>query len=425
MKKQQTFLIEIDDDQLRSLCERLPLEETDRKIAYALATLCARVGAYTPARGVGQREIAKIAGLGVRTVKRRLPYLIRYGILSVDRSNGRSNCYQFDLHMLLDAPASTHDLYGYIKQRPTASAEKSEPKINERQRLLFVDADEVEPTVPAAEEKCSLLSRMSGAVVQFTKRMFTNKTSATPHEPGPSSQKPVPNRGHVDPNRCQTGATLENASAEPGPSEIIGAETGAKPGPTGVQSSGEPGPNQCQTGANAPTVHKHNTYHSNRKNLKKHININSTSTFHREEDVDVELDFFETEETPPLDWSLPPSTTRKNSELPPGERKIIWGRDVREDDLQNPPALQELYEVAVEQGFFLVSEAARRNFFALAHYVCRQKKVRSKVGLFSSLVDRTSKSKINCEWEKNLSFDDDKWATGAINDYDHPPYERS
>ncbi|MCA9016336.1 MAG: hypothetical protein KDA77_13470, partial [Planctomycetaceae bacterium] len=295
MKKQQTFLIKIDDDQLRDFCSRLPLEETDQKIAFALATLSAPSGGvYAPARGVGQKELAKLAGVGVRTVKRRLTYLVRYGILSVERVNGKSNCYHFDLGMLLTAPAPTHNLYGYIKSKPSRETVKPIRKTNDRQRLLFDDVNQA-AAAPTAQGECSLLSWMAGAVVQFTKRMFTShsdecmlETGANAVKPGPTSQEPGPSSHNSDQNQCQTGANVSQSAGEPGPSGFFGAESPPEPGP----NRGHPPQNRGQTsakpGPSAPTLHQHNTSTGSGTLIKNHIS-------HQHVDVDSDLDFFEGE----------------------------------------------------------------------------------------------------------------------------------
>ena len=421
MKKQQIFLIELDADQLRDFCSRLPLEETDQKIAYALASLCAATGSYVPERGVGQKEIAQLAGVGVRTVKRRLDYLVRYGILSVERLNGRSNCYHFDLGMMIQAPAPTHNLYKYIKSKPPKQPPRSVTKTNDRQRLLFDETDE-NTTVRNLEE-ISLLSRMTGAVFEIAKRMFTAKADVNRGQTGDTGPQtganvpnapaePGPNRGHAVGADSRTGANVDFENREPGPTEIFGAETGAIPGPTAEQSSGEPGPNRGQTGATRSTLHKHNTYHSEPliKNNIEHVHVGSDS------------EFSEARGAPSDAWCLPPRTTKpKNSELPLGERKVCWGRNLRDSDLKDPHTLQELYEIAVDQGFFLESQVFRREFFALAHYVSQQKGIRSKVGLFSSLVDQTYDNKLGCSWQQNITDADDDWASNAIDKANLPP----
>lgn len=426
MKKQQKYLIEIDDDLIRSLCDKLPLEETDRKLAYALATLCAQLGSYTPARGVGQKEIAKLAGLGVRTVKRRLLYLERYGILWIDRTNGRSSVYHFDMSMLLDAPAATHNLYGYIKAKP-AKSEKPEAKqseTNDRQRLLFDDQDEVDSTAPAGVDKFSWLSRLTGAVGQFAKRMFTGsaddlpaETGANAPEPGPSSQKPGPTSHDQAVNRGQTGAIVSEVASEPGPTAEFGAENDTEPGPNRGQLPLNRGQTGAKPGPTLPTLHIHDTSTAEETLIKNY-------SLHEHVHVDSDFDSSESRGAPPGGFRLPPRTSQpriRNEDLPPGERKIIWGRDVREDDLRNPAALQELFEIAIEQGFCLDSEKWRENFFALAHYVCRQPKAANKVGLFSSYLDRTIRDKFGKPFEDKLSDKDDKWAAKAIHDYDFPP----
>lgn len=414
MKKQQKCLIELDSDQLRDFCSRLPLEESDQKIAYALATLCVATGSYTPSRGVGQKEIARLAGVGVRTVKRRLDYLVRYGILSIERLNGRSNCYHFDLVMMIQAPAPTHNLYKYIKSKPAKQPPRPVVKTNDRQRLLFADQaeNEVETTAPAGVDKYSLLSRMTGAVVQFTKRMFTSSTADLPaetgaidSEPGPSSRKPGPTRHEPGPssqdqplNRGQTGAIVSGGDSEPGPSENVGAEKYAEPGPTGVQSSGEPGPNRGQL-----PVHVHGTY------MEKEALIKN-SMIHNHEHVGLG------------GFSLRRVAKPENSSKPPPRKRVNWGgREISDDDLQNPHEVQELYQIALAQGVCKHSESAQEDFFRLASYASRYKDAKNRGGLFSSLLGHLYDTNIKKPIQACFAHEDDEWARKAIPEVTLPP----
>ncbi|QDT94297.1 helix-turn-helix domain-containing protein [Gimesia algae] len=414
MKKQQKYLIEIDDDLIRSLCEKLPLEETDRKLAYALATLCAQLGSYTPARGVGQREIAKLAGLGVRTVKRRLLYLERYGILWIDRSNGKSSVYHFDMSMLLDAPAATHNLYGYIKAKPAKSEAKPEPKQNDRQRLLFdqqenrATENEVDPTAQAGVDKCSWLSRMAGAVGQFTKRMFTSpaddlpaETGASASEPGPTSHKPGPSPHDPAVNRGQTGAIVSGSDSEPGPSAEFGAETDSEP----VPNRGQPPLNRGQTGAKpGPSpLHVHETYMEKEALIK-------TSMIHSHEHVGLD------------EFSLRRVAKSENSSKPPPRARVNWGgREISDDDLKDPHEVQELYRIALAQGVCKHSESAQEDFFRLASYASRYKEAKNRGGLFSSLLGHLYGTNIKKPVQACFTHEDDEWARKAIPEATLPP----
>ncbi len=100
----------------------------------------------------------------------------------------------------------------------------------------------------------------------------------------------------------------------------------------------------------------------------------------------------------------------------------MWPRSIRNEDLKDPVALQELYEVAVEQGFFLDLDTARLNFFALARYCSRAAKIENKIGLFSSNVDRTVRDRFNKPFEEKLTQADEEWARLAIKKIDFPAY---
>lgn len=350
--KRQAHLFKIDDDQLKALCERLPIRKTDRRIAYALAVLCSRAGAYAPEHGVGQSEIASLAGVGVRTVQRHIKYLTRYGILSITRATGRANVYQFDLVMLFDAPAPTHDIYKRLKADPEPVTGGESPRMVPDPLPLF---DREAPAAPAME--LPLFTRMAraagGFLNRFTKRMNTAEA--------PEAE-------------VETAATSE--------------ETPAK------------------TPAKFPPFHS--PFHSNPPEIKI-----STSNFQIHGGGNLKNDSDFKQEPPP---PAPPADPAA-----PGVRRIIWPRSIRIDDLKNPVEIQELYLVAVEQGFFLDMDIARLNFFALAHYCTRAARVENKIGLFSSNVDRTIKDRFNKPFEEKISQADEDWARMAIKNIDFPP----
>ena len=104
----------------------------------------------------------------------------------------------------------------------------------------------------------------------------------------------------------------------------------------------------------------------------------------------------------------------------------MWGRVIREDELRDPFAVQDLYEIAVEQGFCLEGlDTARINFFALARYAVRQKRIENKVGLFTTSIDRTVKDNFGLKFEQKLSLDDEDWALEAIKRIDQSTIERT
>jgi len=380
MRKRQQHLFKIDDDKLRALCFALPLRDPDKRIAYALAVLCAGTGSYTPAHGVGKNEIASLSGLKPRTIERRLKYLSRYGVLNIKRATGRPNIYAIDIIMVFDAPGLTHDIYKEgSKPDPTPEAAQVAPD-----PLPLFDQPPAALAIEAhPRNECGKLHLIERAgrwlLSKFTKRPYTAATvdPAALVEPTPAKPTPPP---------TETPATI--------------SETPAKPAP----SLTNPPPNPRQTPANS-ALHIHTTKHRNPNHLKNY-------TLQKHVHVDLENDF-ELLEVGPGDQETNP---------PPGIRKIRWGRSIRDEDLRNPVAIQELYLVAIDQGFILEgNEFGRLNLFALAHYCSRAKKSTNKTGLFSSLLDRTIKDKFNQPFEQKITQADEEWARLAIKHLDFPP----
>lgn len=403
------MFVDVDDKRLRAMCEALPLKQTDRQIAYGLAVLCLRSGAYAPEHGKGQAEIARLAGCSVRTVQRRLKYLVNYEILTIRHENGRANVYQFDMLMLFDCPRPRFDVY-QDRRPPKEPPRKSTPPPADY--LPLFDQQTTPPAAPAIEGPTVLerITRAAGCLLSGLFRKGAEQTAATAvetaatstgaeTEPPPVTEKPTPPAADSTKNRRQsvgernaTAATFQKTTAIPAETPAISA--GSDP---------EPPPTAAKTPANS-ALHIHSTFH-NKTHLK-------TSIIHTHGNGDGNLDFdSEGGQVGAGEAGTPP---------PPGVRKVSWGREVRERDLSDPLALQELYLVAVDQGFFLEIDTARLNFFALAHYCRRAKKVANKLGLFSSNVDRTVRDKFNQPFEKKLSQADEEWARKAIKQIDYP-----
>lgn len=384
MKNRKQLLLKLDDDQLQQFCDRLPLETTDKKLAYAMALLCGQSNTDGPYKEVSQEEVAQLAGLGLRTVKRRLKYLSVYGILLVNRTTGRSNSFLFDLMMLIDAPPPTHDIY-----RSNKKDKKPQPQ-KDLVRPLLESIQTEEKANDSDQNGSSFIEWMTGSLSRLFK--FTKRTS---------TKEPVPDPCQLQSDSCQINDEPVPISSVPVPTLVEPVPLSAPIAPDPCQNSVEPVPNPCQTRANSSlNIHIQDTYTEEETLIK-------TSTLHKHVHGGLDSDLNSGEDGKPLETEPP--------------RKIIWRRDVRDSDLNNPVAVQELYEIAVEQGFFLELDTARLNFFGLANYVLRQKKVKNKVGLFSSNVDRTVKDKFGQPFEQKLSQADEDWARKAIKQVDFPP----
>lgn len=386
MKHQQLLLkLNVDEDKLRALCDRLPLRKPDRQIAYALAVLCSRAGAYAPEHGKGQAEIAQLAGVGVRTVQRRIKYLARYGILNIQRENGRANVYQFDNVMLFDCPRPTFDIYQ--ERRPAAPV-----PTDARPAEVLPLFDQEDTTPAAAIEGPTLLERITRAAGCLFSRMFQKGVDETAASPDPAPAEPPPTAASPKENRRQSVGE-RNATA------AISKKTAA----TSAGSDPEPPPTAAKTAAIFPPFHS--PFHKEPPPEKQKSILHNP--FHGDGILDSDSDSGE---------------TVKNADLPPGQRKIIWGQEIKEKDLSHPGRLQELYQIAVAQGFCLEIDTARINFFALAHYCKRARNMSNKVGLFSSNIDRTARDKFGKRFEEKLSQADEDWARQAIKQIDFPVY---
>lgn len=117
----------------------------------------------------------------------------------------------------------------------------------------------------------------------------------------------------------------------------------------------------------------------------------------------------------PLDFGLEmESKDPSPSERAPAARverpRLVWGREIGQDELRDPEKISELYGVAVLEGVANPTYMDQLAFFALVAHVLRQPDIGNCVALLTSILNGTARDKFGRDWRARPTNGDEDTA---------------